>query len=224
MLFSLTDGAAGERFADRAEAAGVDATGWSWSAQFGDLDNDGLLDLYVVNGMIAAELFSHLPGDALIEENQALRNTGEGRFVPAPEWGLNATQSGRGMSFADLDNDGDLDVVVNNLAAVSMLFENRLCAGAALQVELQWEGVANRRAIGAKLLLHTAAGTLSREMRASSGYLSSDPPRVHFGLGDQETVEPGDLEVMWSDGAVSRIPAPLPGHLLRVIRPLPGTQ
>ncbi len=224
VFFSLAGGAAGTRFADRAEAAGVDATGWSWSAQFGDLDNDGFLDLYVVNGMIAAELFSHLPGDALVEENQALRNTGEGRFVPAPEWGLNATQSGRGMSFADLDNDGDLDVVVNNLAAVSMLFENRLCTGAALEVELHWEGVPNRRAIGAKLLLHTATGTLSREVRASSGYLSSDPPRVHFGLGDPETVDLDDLEVRWPDGAVSRIPAPLPGHLLHVTRPLPGTQ
>ena len=224
VFFSLADNTAGARFADRAEDVGVDATGWSWSAQFGDLDNDGYLDLYVVNGMIAAEVFSHLPGDALIEENQALRNTGEGRFVAAPEWGLNATQSGRGMSFADLDNDGDLDVVVNNLAAVSMLFENRLCSGAALQVELQWEGIPNRRAIGAKLLLHTAAGTLTREMRASSGYLSSDPPRVHFGVGDPASAGLGDLEVLWPDGAVSRIPAPLPGHLLRVTRPLSGTQ
>ena len=224
VFFSLADNTAGARFADRAEDVGVDATGWSWSAQFGDLDNDGYLDLYVVNGMIAAEVFSHLPGDALIEENQALRNTGEGRFVAAPEWGLNATQSGRGMSFADLDNDGDLDVVVNNLAAVSMLFENRLCTGAALQAELQWEGVPNHRAIGAKLLLHTAAGTLTREMRASSGYLSSDPPRVHFGVGDPASAGLGDLKVLWPDGAVSRVPAPAAGHLLRVTRPLSGTQ
>ena len=224
VFFSLADNAAGERFADRAEEVGVDATGWSWSAQFGDLDNDGFLDLYVVNGMIAAELFPHLPGDALIEENQALRNTGEGSFAAAPEWGLNATQSGRGMSFADLDNDGDLDVVVNNLSAVSMLFENRLCTGAALEVELHWEAVPNHRAIGARLLLHTAAGTLSREMRASSGYLSSDPPRVHFGVGEPDTAGLGDLEVTWPDGAVSRISAPPPGHLLHVTRPRPGTQ
>ena len=222
VFFSLADNAAGERFADRAEEVGVDATGWSWSAQFGDLDNDGFLDLYVVNGMIAAEVFSHLPGDALIEENQALRNTGEGRFAPAPEWGLNATQSGRGMSFADLDNDGDLDVVVNNLSAVSMLFENRLCTGAALEVELHWHGVPNHRAIGARLLLHTPAATLSREMRASSGYLSSDPPRVHFGLGDPAGPGPSRLEVVWPDGAVSTVAAPPPGHLLRVTRTQPG--
>ena len=142
--------------------------------------------------------------------------------MAAPEWGLNATQSGRGMSFADLDNDGDLDVVVNNLSAVSMLFENRLCTGAALEVELHWAGAPNHRAIGARLLLHTAAGTLSREMRASSGYLSSDPPRVHFGVGEPDTAGLGDLEVTWPDGAVSRISAPTPGHLLRVTRPPPG--
>ena len=215
------DGA--EPFVDTAETAGVDATGWSWSAQFGDLDNDGYLDLYVVNGMIAAEIFSHLPGDELVEENQALRNTGDGRFVPAPEWGLNATQSGRGMSFGDLDNDGDLDVVVNNLAAPSLLFENRLCGGGALEVELRQEGVANNRAVGAVLRLHTAAGTLLREMRASSGYLSSDPARVHFGLGAAVAGDLDHLEVVWPDGAVSLVAVPEPGVLLRVTRPVAGS-
>ena len=215
------DGA--EPFVDTAETVGVDATGWSWSAQFGDLDNDGYLDLYVVNGMIAAEIFSHLPGDELVEENQALRNTGDGRFVPAPEWGLNATQSGRGMSFGDLDNDGDLDVVVNNLAAPSLLFENRLCGGAALEVELRREGVANSRAVGAVLRLHTATGTLLREMRASSGYLSSDPARVHFGLGAAVAGDLDHLEVVWPDGAVSRVAVPEPGVLLRVTRAEAGS-
>ena len=210
-------------FIDTAETVGVDATGWSWSAQFGDLDNDGYLDLYVVNGMIAAEIFSHLPGDELVEENQALRNTGDGRFVPAPEWGLNATQSGRGMSFADLDNDGDLDVVVNNLAAPSLLFENRLCGGAALEVELRHEGVANNRAVGAVLRLHTAAGILLRDMRASSGYLSSDPARVHFGLGAAVAGDLDHLEVVWPDGAVSRVAVPEPGVLLRVTRAEAGS-
>ena len=210
-----------EPFVDGAEAAGVDATGWSWSAQFGDLDNDGYLDLYVVNGMIAAELFSHLPGDELVEENQALRNTGDGRFLPVPEWGLNATQSGRGMSLGDLDNDGDLDVVVNNLAAPSLLFENRLCGGGALEVELRQEGVANSRAVGAVLRLRSTGGTQLREIRASSGYLSSDPARVHFGLGAGGAA--GDLEIVWPDGVVSRVAVPEVGVLLRITRPAAAT-
>ena len=210
----------GLEFVDRAEEFGVDATGWSWSAQFGDLDNDGFLDLYVVNGMIAIQLFEHLPGDELVEENQALRNDGTGHFVPAPQWGLGATESGRGMSFADLDNDGDLDVVVNNLAKQSVLFENRLCGGVALEVELHWEGSPNRRAIGAELRLSTAQGMMHREMRASSGYLSSDPARVHFGLGEMTDDNLYQLEVIWPDAQVSRITHLSPGRLYNLKRPI----
>ena len=78
----------------------LDGTGWSWSAKFGDLDNDGFQDLTVVNGMISREMFSHLPNDELVEENQVYRNLSGGRFVPQPGWALNDTASGRGMSLA----------------------------------------------------------------------------------------------------------------------------
>ena len=206
-------------FVDEGGARGVDATGWSWSVQFGDLDNDGALDLYVVNGMINEGLFGDLPGDELVEENQALRNDGTGHFTPAPEWGLGATEGGRGMSFADLDNDGDLDIVVNNFLQPSVLFENRLCGGAALEVELHWHGSLNSRAIGAQLRLHTSAGRYVREMRAGSGYLSSLPARVHFGLGSAAGSDVRRLEVTWPDGATSRIENPPVGSLLAVRRP-----
>ena len=156
-------------FENRASGAGVDATGWSWSAQFGDLDNDGDLDLYTVNGMIG-EAFGHLPGAELVEENQALRNDGAGAFVPAPEWGLGATESGRGMALADLDPDGDLDIVVNNFQAPVVLFENQVCGGASLQVDLDWSGSANPFAVGARLRLTTDKATYWRETRVSSGY------------------------------------------------------
>ena len=211
-------------FVDEGGARGVDATGWSWSVQFGDLDNDGALDLYVVNGMINEGLFGDLPGDELVEENQALRNDGTGHFTPAPEWGLGATEGGRGMSFADLDNDGDLDVVVNNFAAPSVLFENRLCGGAALQVELHWDGSLNSRAIGALLRLHTSGGRYVREMRAGSGYLSSLPARVHFGLGDAAGTGLRRLEVIWPDGSTSHIDDPPVGALLEVRRAAAAAQ
>ena len=142
-------------FENRAAGAGVDATGWSWSAQFGDLDNDGDLDLYTVNGMVG-EAFGHLPSAELVEENQALRNDGAGVFAPAPQWGIGATESGRGMALADLD----LDIVVNNSATPAMLLENQVCGGTSLEVDLRWPGSANPFAAGSKLALTTERNDL----------------------------------------------------------------
>ncbi|MFM7174034.1 MAG: CRTAC1 family protein [Caldilinea sp.] len=203
------------RWHDQATRQGVDASGWSWAARYGDLDQDGLLDLYVVNGMIAADLFGHLPNAELVEENQAYRNQGQ-RFTPAPEWQLGSTASGRGMLMADLDNDGDLDVAVNNLRNFAHLHENQLCSGASLQVELQWLSTQNRSAIGAQLLLTTDSGILRRDVRASGGYLSGDPTRLHFGFPTGTTLQ--RLDVYWPDGTLSSFEHPPDHGLLRVTR------
>lgn len=204
------------RYHDQAERRGVSATGWSWSGKFGDLDNDGWLDLYVVNGMIAAELFGHLPGDELIEQNQALRNQGGGYFAPAPGWGLGSAASGRGMSMADLNDDGRLDIVVNNLRAPAQLFENRLCGGKALMIDLRWPASGNSHALGAVLTLETSAGTLTRDVRAGSGYLSGDAARIHFGFPAGATL--ARLTVRWPDGAASVIEQPQAQMLLTIKR------
>jgi hypothetical protein len=206
----------GGGFRNQAYTRGISATGWSWSGEFGDLDNDGALDLYVANGMIEAELFRYLPGGELIEQNRALRNDGAGHFVPAPNWGLSSTRSGRGMSMADLDDDGDLDVVLNNLRAPAQLFENRLCGGGSLEVDLRWMASKNSRALGATLVLHTSAGDYMREVQASVGYLSGAPARVHIGFPAGARLE--WLELRWPDGAVSAIDAPAPHALLTVTR------
>jgi enediyne biosynthesis protein E4 len=187
---------------NEAARAGVEATGWSWAGKFGDLDNDGWLDLYIVNGMIEARMFKHLPDHELVEENQVFRNNGAGRFVPMPAWGLNSTLSGRSMGMADFDGDGDLEIVVNNLRGPAMLYENQLC-GDSLQVELQWPAVQNRDAIGAQVILQTSAGVLRRDVRAASGYLTGDAARLHFGLPGGATVE--QLEIHWPDGATSTV-------------------
>jgi hypothetical protein len=204
------------KFSNQAPARGVSASGWSWSGKFGDLDNDGFLDLYVVNGMLDTDLFFYLPGDELVEENQAFRNQGDGNFVPAPAWNLNSRASGRGMSIADLDNDGDLDIVVNNLRSPAQLFENQLCGGNALQVELRQHHSKNPFGLGAKLFLHTSAGTYTRDVRASSGYLSGDATRVHFGFPKNATLE--KLEVRWNDGRVSTTDALHANTLLTLTR------
>jgi enediyne biosynthesis protein E4 len=200
---------------NEAARAGVEATGWSWAGRFGDLDNDGWLDLYVVNGMIEARMFKHLPNHELVEENQVFRNDGSGRFVPMPAWGLNSTLSGRSMGMADFDGDGDLEIVVNNLRGPAMLYENGLC-GDGLQVELQWSSVQNRDAIGAQVILHTGAGMLHRDVRAASGYLTGDAARLHFGLPGGATVE--RLEIHWPDGASSVVGEGTPNTLMRISR------
>lgn len=191
------------RFVNQGYQRFVDATGWSWSSKFGDLDNDGFLDLYVVNGMIAEELFHHLPNNELVEANMALHNDGQGYFTPAPQWGLGSTASGRGMSMADLDNDGDLDIVVNNLQTPAQLFENQLCGGASVEIDLRWPASKNPYALGARLVLQTTTGRYYRDIRAASGYLSGDPTRIHIGL--PADAQPQRLEIYWPDGAISAI-------------------
>ena len=204
-------------FQNRASSLSIDATGWSWSSKFGDLDNDGFLDIYAVNGMIASDFLEHLPGNELVEENQALRNDGNGGFQPAPKWGLGSTASGRGMSMADLDGDGDLDIVVNNLASPAQLFENRLCNGMGIEVDLRWPTTQNPFAIGAQLTLETSRGTYSRTVRASSGYLSGDPARVHFGVPNDAIIK--ELRIRWPDGLESILVNDLNSQtLLTVVR------
>jgi enediyne biosynthesis protein E4 len=206
----------GNQWRNQGNVRGVDATGWSWSSKFGDIDNDGYLDLYVVNGMIAQNLFHHLQNGELVEENQAFRNRGDGTFALMPAWQLGSTASGRGMIMADLDNDGDLDIVINNLRQSAQLLENQLCGGASLQVELRWPAVHNYYGIGALLRLYTDRGVLQRDVRVMSGYLSGDPVRVHFGFPEPTVIEM--LEIIWPDGAYSQLTAPAPQHLLEVTR------
>jgi len=203
-------------YTEMAEAAQLQATGWSWSSQYGDLDLNGYMDLYVVNGMHSEEMFSHLPDSELVEENLVFRYTGDG-YVWEPDWGLNATEGGRGMMMADLDNDGDLDIVVNNLIKPSVMFENQLCTeGQSLQVDLRWPGSGNTRAIGAELTVWSGSDSYSRTIRSNSGYLSGEPSRVHFGLPSGASMD--RLEIRWPDGEMSEVGGLEGGSLLTVTR------
>lgn len=193
-------------FNNISDRIGVDASGWSWSGKFGDLDQDGFLDLYIVNGFIEFTMFAHLDNHELVEENQAFRNINGESFERIADWNLTSTASGRGMSMADLDMDGDLDIVVNNLRAPAQLFENQLCSGRSLQIDLEWDVRHNHHQIGAQLLLHTNHGTFYRDVKSSSGYLSGDPTRIHFGFPSNTTIQ--SLEVIWTDGKHSTIAIP----------------
>jgi len=222
--FQTRTGSSNDTFTDTAPALGLEATGWSWSGLFGDLDNDGALDLHVVNGMEAKGMFDHLPGSRLVEPNQAFRNTGDG-FSPASEWGLDSTAGGRGSAMADFDSDGDLDIVVNNFNAPSQLFENQLCTGASLEIDLDWIGTANVDAIGSTVSVTSNGVTQQRAISATRGYLSGGPPTVHFGLGELDPGAEVAVEVRWPDGETSTIDklAPEAAGMLSVDRTTPSS-
>jgi hypothetical protein len=146
----------------------------------------------------------------------AFQNDGRGAFTPAANWGLGSLASGRGMSMADLNGDGKLDIVVNSLQSPAQIFENRLCGGVGLEADLFWPQSQNTRAIGAQLALHTSAGTFYRDVRAVSGYLSGDAPQIHFGVPQGAIAQ--RLEIRWPDGKISSIANPAAQTLISVTR------
>ena len=119
------------------------------------------------------------------------------------------------MVMADLDDDGDLDIVVNNLRSPAQLFENQLCGGQSIEVALQWHGIQNHDAIGAQVTVQTSLGSLVRDVRAASGYLSGDAPVLHFGLPSGATIT--GLEISWPDGRRSVVTDELAEQMMVIV-------
>ena len=170
-----------------------------WGTFFLDYDNDGHLDLFCANGHVYPEV------DGVLQERyrqpmQLFQNLGNSKFKEVSgDVGFRTLppQSARGASFADYDNDGDLDIVVSVIDGKPLLLENR-GTGRANWLRVRLAGTqSNRMAIGARVKVK--AGTLTRyaTMRAGESYLSSNDPRLHFGLGSETTA---DIEVTWLGG------------------------
>ncbi len=213
-------------FENVAPSFGIDATGWSWSGLFGDLDSDGLLDLYIVTGMRSDNLFAALDDNELIEPNQAFVNTGDA-MERRPEWGLDDLTGGRGMAMGDVDGDGDLDIVVNNLNAPMRLFENQICGGANLEIALDWAGSRNPSAIGATVIVEAGGERFTRTIDQSRGYLSGGPPTAHVGLGDHagnDAADPIEVTVLWPDGTTSAIEGVEAGSRIVIARAIDTAQ
>jgi hypothetical protein len=212
-------------FSDIASLAGVAHTDWSWSALFADFDNDGYKDIFISNGYPKAvndldyqttmfglarrhdpvsrrqglDLLKRLPG--YDEANYVFRNAGDLTFADkTKEWGLNKPAFSYGAAYADLDNDGKLDLVVNNIDAPAFIYRNVQRADDAhhyLQVKLEGESP-NMGGLGSKLIL--TAGGVKQHIYHSPyrGFMSTMDDRAHFGLGRLTRVD--SLEVIWPDG------------------------
>ncbi len=214
-------------FSEIATLAGVAYTEWSWSALFGDYDNDGYKDIFITNGYPKAtndfdyqtamlrekrrggdpkasqrrglELLAQLHGYEV--PNYLFRNSGDLTFSDRTnEWGMDRPSFSYGAAQVDLNNDGRLDLVVNNIDAPAFIYEN---VGPVddpphyLQITLQGESP-NRRAIGSEVIL-TAGGQKQYIYHSPyRGYMSTMDDRLHFGLGRADRVD--SLEVIWPDG------------------------
>jgi hypothetical protein len=201
---------------DRTFAGGIGLnTKWlGWGVGFLDLDKDGWLDLFLVNGHVYPEV-ERLKTEAGYKQRKVVyRNLRNGRFQDVTD-GLGppvtTAKAGRGAAFADLDNDGDLDIVVNNVHDTPDLFTLDSPADAHWLI-LKLVGTrSNRSAIGARVRLLTAAGRQVQEVRGGGSYYSQNDQRIHFGLGESTRIErleirwPNGLEEMWTDVGIDRI-------------------
>ena len=201
------------RWQNQAYNLQIDASGWSWSGKFGDLDNDGWQDLYVVNGMVAKDLLSYLPKNQIDEPDMLFVNHA-GQSFTREDWGLSDSGSGRAMTMVDLNHDGRLDVVINPMDGHAAIYENQRCAGNSLELRLLQPNHPNPTAIGANVRITATGLNMMRDVRAASGYLSGEGATIHFGIGSATTVS--NIEITWPDGAISYIDS-IPGNTLTTI-------
>lgn len=209
-------------FSDVANMAGVAYTDWSWTSLMVDLDNDGLKDIVVTNGIKKDvdnndfkiklrsldgntttaddlyELSKKAPSQKI--PNYAFKNLGNLKFKKvAKEWGFDTPSFSNGMAYADLDNDGDLDLVVNNMEDKAFVYKNK-ATGNFLKVKTKGYKK-NVFGIGAKAFVYHDNKQQLVENVMTRGYYSSIEPILFFGLGKQTKVD--SLKVVWPDGKIN---------------------
>ena len=220
-LRTLKEGTAGPTYTDLAYARGVTAhvphvgdderPSTAWHPEFGDVDNDGLIDLFITKGNVEA-----MPEAAALDPNNLLMGGLDGRFVErSVEAGVASMAKGRGASLVDLDRDGRLDLVVVNRGSPVEVFHNRSeTAGNWLQVRLEQTGP-NRNGIGAWIELSDGARTWSREVTVGGGHASGANGWIHFGLG---AAKPESIAVQWPDGHAAQFENVQPNTFMTLTR------
>ena len=177
-----------------------------WGTGFFDLDNDTWLDLFVVNGHVYPQMDEISSGAKYKQGKLLFVNNGDGTFCNASEQGgavLSELRVSRGAAFGDLDNDGQIDIVVEDLDASPMILHNEGDkANHWITLELGAK-TGNPLAIGARVKIKTGEITQTEEIRSGGSYLSQNDLRVHFGLGKATKID--ELEIRWNSGKVETI-------------------
>jgi enediyne biosynthesis protein E4 len=216
----------GGMFSEIGQLAGVSSTDWSWSPLFCDVDNDGWKDLFITNGIYRRandlDYVKFLTGgnrNFLPRDNSKLsdkdlyekmplypnvsfifKNNGDLTFSNmAKDWGITKRAFSNGCTYADLDNDGDLDLIVNNINASAFIYRNNsktVYGNHFLSVTLKGTGL-NTRGIGARVTLYSGGQEQVAEQFPTRGFLSATSDILHFGLGKAKSID--SLEVRWPD-------------------------
>ncbi|MGB2313311.1 MAG: VCBS repeat-containing protein [Flavobacteriaceae bacterium] len=213
----------GDYFSEIGQFSGVSNTDWSWASLFTDLDNDGYKDLFITNGyrkdytnmdfmnyvvqekinerktkekIKLTELIEKMP--STVEENYTYKNNGDLTFTKMnKDWGLDQKTLSNGAAYADLDNDGDMDLIVNNIDEKAFVYRNnaeKFTQNNYLKIALQGAGK-NKLGIGAKIKLTAGGMTQTQELLNTRGYQSSVDFNLIFGIGKSTAVD--QVEVIW---------------------------
>ncbi|MFT5409213.1 MAG: hypothetical protein ACI9NC_001934, partial [Verrucomicrobiales bacterium] len=195
-----------------AQQLGLSASDWTWSPKFGDFDCDGWLDIFITNGM-TADLFNSdsrrqnqlgaktplTDQEPKRDTNMALRNRGAGEMAfedVGKKWGLAEANASFGAALADLDLDGDLDIIVNRFKEPVALYRNG-ADGERVQVKL-FGRHSNSHGLGATVVVKAGDTTQTRTLTLSRGVLSTNEPVIQFGLGEARHID--KLTVRWPSG------------------------
>lgn len=216
-----TDGV--PHFSNVSRITGTSSTDWSWGPLFADFDNDGNKDLFVSNGTRKEinnnDYFNNLDkiqikNDTLLKLSQSIpsekiqnfifRNNGDLNFEMANDiWGIDYEGFSNGVVYADLDNDGDLEIITNNIDDTASLFENKSAErNGYISVNFSGEK-GNTSGLGNRVYVTTDGETQVQELTLSRGFQSSVAPELHFGVGQNDLVD--ELKVVWTDGKIQEL-------------------
>ncbi|WP_215226273.1 VCBS repeat-containing protein [Echinicola shivajiensis] len=220
-----------QSFSEIGQMAGISNTDWSWAALFADFDNDGWKDLYITNGYLrdytnmdflkfmgdyvqnndgnirrqnVLDLVKQIPSSNL--HNYMFKNNGDLTFDKvSKDWGLDFSSNSNGAAYADLDNDGDLDLVVNNINLEAFVFKNlseQQSENGYLKIQLKGEGK-NKFGLGTKLWIYSGSEMYYQEQMPTRGYQSSISPIMHFGIGKTKTID--SIKIEWQSGKIQML-------------------